>query len=157
MIDSVKHTLCDETARKSAMKLRIIAILICIFVIVAAQICIAKTEFDRFKDKFNTNYEIATCAISYYFIQNGELKLFTIKHTSGIYSGNANNITYWCSWKYNTDIHTHPNGYCEPSKMDLDDLTNAKWKSVSVIYCGLNTFKVLIKSGKEIKQYNYQS
>ena len=137
------------------MKLRTIAILIVIFVIFS-QICIAKTEFDRFKDKFNTDYEIATCTTSYFYIVNDTLKTFKVKDTSGIYKGNSNSVTFKCRYKYNTIIHTHPNNYCEPSDVDLNFLKNSKSFTTSIIVCQ-KEYLVMIKRGTEIKQFHFQS
>jgi hypothetical protein len=137
------------------MKLRNIAILIVICVILS-QICIAKSEFERFKDKFNTDYEIGSCAKSYVFLQGDNLTTFRIKTMSGIQKGNDTFITIRCNWRFDTILHTHPNNYCEPSGLDLNTLKNSKSITTSIIVCQ-KEYLVMIKHGSEIKQFRFQS
>lgn len=116
-----------------------------------SQICIANNDFQHFQSKWNDKYEIGTCAKSYYFIQNDNLTVFKIKKTSGIYKGTETNIEFRCFLRYDTMIHSHPNNYCEPSKIDLNFLKKSKWATVSIIVCEKESL-ILIKQGNEIKK-----
>jgi len=112
--------------------------------------CFASNHnFERFVDRYNNEYELASSGISSYYIINGTIQQLSVRLSGKIFVGNATFVSFRYKHKHNTIIHTHINNNCNPSRIDINAINSSKYIKTSIILCN-NSYTLLVKQDKEI-------